>query len=215
MIMGRVLADQFAGLKSMSSQAGEQASRIFAPMLAIEEKALPHESDTIEGKRMKVAILNNAGQLMIRWANKVDEYESKYGRLDPNFDKALRNEVAQARVWGNQLGVRPEDEQRAAAELDQMRRGGGQGAPQSGQPQAPSAIRQQLLNLPDGVHDTPGGRIIKRGTQIDEVQGKLGTRGNPLSSQTDVTDAGQIAFKDGKFWRRTPNWFASRWEEVQ
>ncbi len=201
MIMGRVLADQFAGLKSMS------------PMLAIEEKALPHASDTWAGKQLKVAILDRAGQLMIRWANKVDDYEGKYGRLDPNFDKALRNEVAQARVWGSQLGVRPEDEQRAAAELDQMRRGGQGGQNQNAaQTHAPAAIRQQLLSLPD---DTPGGRIIKRGTNIIETQGALGTRGNPLSHQTDVTEAGQHAYDNGKIWRRNNNWLANRWDEVQ
>lgn len=96
----RILGDQFAGLKSTSGTAGEQASRIFAPMLGIEEKALPNETDTIAGIRAKVGILDQVGDHMMEWGNLADAYKAKYGRLDPTFYTWINDRISKARIAG-------------------------------------------------------------------------------------------------------------------
>lgn len=98
--MARILADQFSGLKSMSSMTGETAPRVFQSMLHVEEKAIATADDSTEGIRRKTDILDHAGDLMMRWGDLADAHIAKHGRLDPNFDSALRAEIAKARIPG-------------------------------------------------------------------------------------------------------------------
>ncbi len=212
MIMGKVLQDQFAGLKSLSSEAGEAASRVFAPMLAIEEKSLPHESDSLEGKRMKVALLKNMGELQMRWANKVNQYEAKNGSLDPNFDMALRNEIAKARIVA---GVSPQDEQRALTAL-QAKEGGATGAPAAGGAPAPIMTLEQARSLPPGpITSGPFKGSFKIGDQIVPPRGKLGEIGNPhADAGSPDVEAGHYAYRDGELYQRTPNYLFDRWKKA-
>jgi hypothetical protein len=97
-VSARILADQFSGLKSMASETGETGARIFKSMLDIEEKANITPGDTIEGIKAKLNLLDKTGDLMMKWADKADEYKLKHGSLDAGFDKELRAEVAKARI---------------------------------------------------------------------------------------------------------------------
>jgi hypothetical protein len=98
MLAARVLADQFSGMKSMSSETGEQAARIFKPMLDIEEKANITSSDSLEGIKSKLNLLDKAGDLMMKWGDMADDYKVQHGALDPGFNKQLRSEVAKSRL---------------------------------------------------------------------------------------------------------------------
>ncbi len=195
--MARILADQFSGLKSLASTTGETGARIFKPMLDMEEKAIAHPDDTVEGIKRKIDILDQAGDLMMRWGNAADEHAiNNGGRLDARFDRALRGEIANARIA---YGTQPSDKP---------------GQPKEGQQQAAAPVtREQLLSMQDGP--VLGGKYIKNGTKLYPVEGAPGTRGNPFASKTDVQEAGQHAFENGKIYQRTPNYLVDRWKEVQ
>jgi hypothetical protein len=109
-LSARVLADQFSGLKSIASTTGESAGRIFAPMLAIEEKANITPEDSAEGINAKLNLLDNAGNLMMKYGDMADDYVAKNGKLDPTFDKELRKEIAGSRI----PNVVPQKEQSTA-----------------------------------------------------------------------------------------------------
>jgi hypothetical protein len=97
-VAARVLADQFSGLKSAAAQTGETGARIFAPMLAMEEKANIVPQDSLPGIKAKINILDKAGDYAMKWGNMADDYKARNGRLDPGFDKSIRNEIAGARI---------------------------------------------------------------------------------------------------------------------
>lgn len=97
-VAAKILADQFAGLKSLATETGEQGGRIFKPMLDIEEKANITPEDSLEGVKAKLKIFDEMGNLMIRWGNKADQYKIDHGRLDAKFERDLRAEIANARI---------------------------------------------------------------------------------------------------------------------
>jgi hypothetical protein len=97
-LAARVLADQFSGMKSMASETGEQGARVFRSMLDIEEKANITHEDSLAGIRAKLDLIDRTGDLMLRWADKADDYKLRHGRLDAGFDKELRAEISKARV---------------------------------------------------------------------------------------------------------------------
>jgi hypothetical protein len=97
-VAARVLADQFSGIKSMASETGEQGGRIFKPMLDLEEKANITPEDSLAGIKAKIDLLDRAGNLMMKWGDKADDYIKEHGRLDAGFDKQLRADIAAARV---------------------------------------------------------------------------------------------------------------------
>jgi hypothetical protein len=124
-VAARVLADQFSGLKSMASETGETGGRIFKPMLDLEEKANITPQDTAAGIKAKLNLLDKAGDLMMKWGDKADDYIKEHGKLDPGFDKALRADVAQARI----PNIVPEAKASAAGPSGAPPKGGA-GAPQ-------------------------------------------------------------------------------------
>jgi hypothetical protein len=97
-VAARVLADQMSGIKSMASETGEAGGRIFKPMLDLEEKANITPEDSLEGIKAKLNLLDHAGDLMMKWGDKADDYIKDHGKLDAGFDKALRADIAQARI---------------------------------------------------------------------------------------------------------------------
>ncbi len=97
-IATRILADQISGIKSMASETGETGGRVFKSMLDLEEKANITSKDTIEGIKAKLNLIDNAGNLMMKWADIADDYVAKHGKLDAGFDKELRKEIAGARI---------------------------------------------------------------------------------------------------------------------
>jgi hypothetical protein len=97
-LAARVLADQFSGLKSIASETGETGGRVFKPMLDIEEKANITPEDSAEGINAKLNLLDNAGNLMMKYGDMADDYVAKNGKLDPSFDKELRKEIASSRI---------------------------------------------------------------------------------------------------------------------
>jgi len=97
-VSARILADQFSGLKSMAAETGEQGARIFKSMLDIEEKANITPEDSLAGIKAKLNLLDKTGDLMMKWADKADDYKIKHGRLDAGFNKELRADIAKARV---------------------------------------------------------------------------------------------------------------------
>lgn len=97
-IAARVLADQFSGMKSMASETGEAGGRIFKSMLDVEEKANITPSDTLEGVKAKLNLLDKTGDLMMKWADLADDYKAKHGKLDAGFNKQLRASVADSRI---------------------------------------------------------------------------------------------------------------------
>jgi hypothetical protein len=42
--------------------------------------------------------MDKAGDLMMKWADKADDYKLKHGRLDAGFDKDLRSDISKARL---------------------------------------------------------------------------------------------------------------------
>jgi hypothetical protein len=110
-LAAKVLADQFSGLKSMASETGEAGGRVFKPMLDIEEKANVTSDDTPAGINAKLNLLDNAGNLMMKYGDMADDYVAKNGKLDPTFDKALRKEISSSRL----PNVVPQPETGAAA----------------------------------------------------------------------------------------------------
>lgn len=97
-IATRILADQISGIKSMASETGETGGRIFKSMLDLEEKANITPEDTAAGINAKLNLIDNAGNLMMRWGDMADDYVSKHGKLDSGFDKELRSEIGKARI---------------------------------------------------------------------------------------------------------------------
>lgn len=97
-VSARVLADQMSGIKSMASETGEAGGRIFKPMLDLEEKANITPEDSLEGIKAKINLLDHAGDLMMKWGDKADDYIKTHGKLDAGFDKDLRADIAQARI---------------------------------------------------------------------------------------------------------------------
>jgi hypothetical protein len=110
-LAAKVLADQFSGLKSMASETGEAGGRVFKPMLDIEEKANVTSDDTPAGISAKLNLLDNAGNLMMKYGDMADDYVAKNGKLDAGFDKSLRGEIAKSRL----PNVVPQPETGAAA----------------------------------------------------------------------------------------------------
>ena len=198
MTVGRILADQFAGMKSLASATGEQGARVFKSMLDVEEKAIPSAGDSVEGLRRKIAILNHAGDLMMQWGDKADQYVIKYGRLDPQFDMDLRADIAKARI--------PLVEKNGGAAPTEK----GNQAQESGGP----VTKEKLLAMPDGPVDLGGQRFMKQGSQLFPLQGDLGSITNPYASKPQVTAPGQHAYENGRLYKRTPNYFSDRWEEA-
>jgi hypothetical protein len=98
MLSSKILGDQISGLKSMASETGEVAGRIFAPMIAIEEKSNITPDDSIEGIKAKLNLFNKMGDLAIHYGNMADDYIQKHGSLDENFDHQLREEIAKSRL---------------------------------------------------------------------------------------------------------------------
>lgn len=94
----RILADQISGIKSMASTTGETGGRIFKSMLDLEEKANITPQDTMAGIKSKLDLIDNAGNLMMKWGNLADDYVAKHGKLDAGFDKTLREEISKARI---------------------------------------------------------------------------------------------------------------------
>ena len=105
-VAARILADQMSGIKSMAAETGEAGGRIFKPMLDLEEKANITPDDTLAGINSKLNLLDNAGNLMMRWGDKADDYIKTNGRLDAGFDKGLRAEIAQSRIPNAVPGAR-------------------------------------------------------------------------------------------------------------
>lgn len=97
-VAARILADQFSGIKSLASETGETGGRIFKPMLDLEEKANITPNDSAAGVMAKINLLDHAGNLMMKWADRADDYLKQNGRLDPGFDKELRKEIASSRI---------------------------------------------------------------------------------------------------------------------
>lgn len=97
-LSARVLADQFSGLKSMSSETGETGARIFKPMLDLEEKANITHEDSLAGIKAKLDLMDKAGDLMMKWGNMSDDYLKTHPRLDAQFEKDLRAEIGNARI---------------------------------------------------------------------------------------------------------------------
>ena len=97
-VAARVLADQMSGIKSMASETGEVGGRIFKPMLDLEEKANITHEDTLAGIKSKLDLLDKSGDLMMKWGAKADDYLKTHPRLDAEFDKGLRSEIAGARI---------------------------------------------------------------------------------------------------------------------
>jgi hypothetical protein len=97
-LAAKVLADQFSGLKSMASETGEAGGRVFKPMLDIEEKANITADDTPAGIGAKLNLLDNAGNLMMKYADMADDYIKDHGKLDAGFDKQIRNEISKSRL---------------------------------------------------------------------------------------------------------------------
>lgn len=107
--------------------------------------------------------------------------------------------------------VMGKDNQQGAATSD--------GVKKEGTDRLPSAVqtgpltRDQLMALPDGP--VLNGKFIKRGGQLVPVTGELGTTGNPHPSKGDVKWPGELAYENGKLYKRTPNMIVDRWEEVK
>jgi hypothetical protein len=97
-VAAKILQDQFAGMKTMSAETGEQGGRLFKSMLDIEEKANITSADSLDGVKAKLDIIDKTGDLMMGWADLADDYKIKHGRLDAGFDKALRADIAKGRV---------------------------------------------------------------------------------------------------------------------
>lgn len=186
----RILGDQFAGLKSTSGTAGEQASRIFAPMLGIEEKALPNEMDTIEGIKAKIGILDQVGDHMIEWGNLADAYKGKNGKLDPTFYTWINDRIAKARIAGyegHDLRNLPISNPSAAVldkdgRLQEVRPAGAGQQQQRAENGArlPVLTKEEFGALPDGPIDSgPFAGKIKQGMQLITPTGPPGSRTNP------------------------------------
>lgn len=94
----RILADQISGLKSMASETGEQGARVFKSMIDLEEKANITHENSLEGIKSQLDIIDRVGDLMLKWANKADDYKLRHGSLDAGFDKELRADIAKARL---------------------------------------------------------------------------------------------------------------------
>jgi hypothetical protein len=94
----RILADQISGIKSMASETGETGGKIFKSMLEMEEKANITPEDTASGVNAKINIIDQAGNLMMKWGDMADDYVAKHGKLDAGFDKTLRGEISKARI---------------------------------------------------------------------------------------------------------------------
>jgi hypothetical protein len=135
-IATRVLADQISGIKSMASETGETGGRIFKSMLDLEEKANITPEDSAAGVKAKLNLIDNAGNLMMRWGDMADDYVKEHGKLDSGFDKQLRSEISKARL-PNVVPTANKEESNAtppqsAVEAEMRRRGllpGGPAAP--------------------------------------------------------------------------------------
>lgn len=97
-IATRILADQISGIKSMASETGETGGRIFKSMLDLEEKANITPEDSGPGINAKLDLIDNAGNLMMKWGDLADNYVKEHGKLDAGFDKELRKEISAARI---------------------------------------------------------------------------------------------------------------------
>ena len=122
-LAAKVLADQFAGLKSIASETGEAAARIFAPMLTIEEKANITPDDSQSGTLAKLNLLDNAGNLMLRYADIADDYIKDHGKLDSGFDKAIRKEISRSRIPNVVPQANAAAPDQSAIEAEMQRRG--------------------------------------------------------------------------------------------
>ena len=98
MLAAKVLADQFAGMKTLSTQEGEKGARIFKPMLDIEEKANITANDSVPGILIKLDFIDQLGDHQIRWGNAVNDYEKKYTKIGPEFEQWLMNDVAKTKI---------------------------------------------------------------------------------------------------------------------
>lgn len=93
-LAARVLADQFSGMRSMSSETGEQGSRVFKSMLDIEEKANITPEDSPKGILAKLNMVDRAGDKMLDYARDTIDYRKKYGRLDEDFEKQMMDKIS-------------------------------------------------------------------------------------------------------------------------
>lgn len=124
----RILSDQISGIKSMASETGETGGRIFKSMLDLEEKANITPEDTAAGINAKLNLIDNAGNLMMKWGDMADDYVAKHGKLDPGFDKTLRAEIAKARIpdvvpKSDTTTAPPSSPERSAIEEEMRKRG--------------------------------------------------------------------------------------------
>src|SRR5580704_12703219 len=93
-LSAKVLADQFANIRNMSTEEGSPGGRIFKSMLDLEEKANITPDDSLAGVQAKLAFIKNSGDMLQRWGNMADDYVKEHGALDPGFMKALRSDIA-------------------------------------------------------------------------------------------------------------------------
>lgn len=199
-VVTRILADQFAALKSDSTITGENAPRIFQSMLKVEEQALPNENDSLEGLRRKVDIFDKSGDYSIKWADDADKYAAAHGgRLDANFDMQLRHEMARTRLYSmqeTQTGASPQA-------------GGAPTAGQGGTAGEPSIMsKADFAKMPDGPIDSgPFRGKIKQGMQIVDPSGPLGSRTNPHPESWfgSIPKEGDYLYWKGSLHRRKGN----------
>ena len=71
---------------------------IWRRFLDVEEKANITPEDTAAGINAKLNLIDQAGNLMMKWGDMADDYVKEHGKLDPGFDKTLRGEIAKARI---------------------------------------------------------------------------------------------------------------------
>lgn len=94
-LSAKLLGDQFANIRNMSTEEGSPGGRIFKSMLDLEEKANITPQDSLAGVQAKLAFMKKAGQMLQRWGDMADDYAATHNhQLDESFMKTLRHDLA-------------------------------------------------------------------------------------------------------------------------
>lgn len=92
----KVLGDQFASMRNASSEEGQQASRIFAAMLKVEEESNLTAKDSLAGTLAKIKRMQRVAAKGMEFADRADRYVRDKGQLDPDFMIQIRKDMADA-----------------------------------------------------------------------------------------------------------------------
>jgi hypothetical protein len=164
--LGKILNDQFSGMRQLTEAGGENAAtRIFQAMLTAEQKSLPSKGDSTEGLLQKIDNLDRTGDLFMILGDKADAYKKEHGRLDTDFLTQTRKDVAD---WGRNYQTKPQTPEAKAQQNQAISEAAG-GNPFAATPPQPGAGGPPP--------PSPGGMAGMSSSVSPVVQGQQDARG--------------------------------------